>query len=214
MARVRLSVAERREELLRAAIGQIEARGVAAVRIADVASALGVSNALVLYHFSTKEKLVAAAFTYAAEDDLAHLRKLLGRRTSALRRLRAAVRWYAPTGQAKGWRLWIEGWAAALREPVLREVTRDLDRQWKAAIAEVIAEGVAAGEFPCPDPAVAALRLTALLDGLAVQMTAYPGAVSRARTQEWVDEALARELGVTREVLTATAATAATTTTR
>lgn len=148
MARVRLSVAERREELLRAAIEQIEARGVAAVRIADVASVLGVSNALVLYHFSTKEKLVAAAFTYAAEDDLAHLSKLLARRTTALRRLRAAVRWYAPTGQAKGWRLWIEGWAAALREPALQEVTRDLDRRWKAALAEVIAEGVAAGEFP------------------------------------------------------------------
>ncbi|MFF4313226.1 TetR/AcrR family transcriptional regulator [Streptomyces sp. 900105755] len=196
MARVRLSVAERREELLRAAIGQIEARGVAAVRIADVASALGVSNALVLYHFSTKEKLVAAAFTYAAEDDLAHLRKLLGRRTSALRRLRAAVRWYAPTGQAKGWRLWIEGWAVALREPALRDVTKGLDQQWKAAIAEVIAEGVAAGEFRCPDPTAAALRLTALLDGLAVQLTSYPGAVPRARAQAWADEALARELGL------------------
>ncbi|MER5467295.1 TetR family transcriptional regulator C-terminal domain-containing protein [Streptomyces sp. NPDC002685] len=203
MARVRLSVAERREELLRAAVEQIEARGVAAVRIADVASSLGVSNALVLYHFSTKEKLVAAAFTYAAEDDLTHLRKLLGRRTTALRRLRTAVRWYAPTGQAKGWRLWIEGWAAALREPALREVTGDLDRQWKAAITEVIAEGVAAGEFVCPDPTSAALRLTALLDGLAVQMTAYPGAVSRARTQEWADEALARELGLEREALMA-----------
>ena len=203
MARVRLSVAERREELLRAAIEQIEARGVAAVRIADVASALGVSNALVLYHFSTKEKLVAAAFTFAAEDDLAHLRKLLGRRTTALRRLRSAVRWYAPTGQAKGWRLWIEGWAAALREPVLQEVTRDLDRRWKAALAEVIAEGVAAGEFRCPDPLGTALRLTALLDGLAVQLTSYPGAVSRARAQEWVDEALARELGLEREALTA-----------
>ncbi|MFF4136674.1 TetR/AcrR family transcriptional regulator [Streptomyces mirabilis] len=196
-------MAERREELLRAAIEQIEARGVAAVRIADVASVLGVSNALVLYHFSTKEKLVAAAFTYAAEDDLAHLRKLLGRRTSALRRLRAAVRWYAPTGQAKGWRLWIEGWAAALREPALQEVTRGLDKQWKAAITEVIAEGVAAGEFACPDPTGSALRLTALLDGLAVQMTAYTGAVSRARAQEWVDEALARELGLAREALTA-----------
>ncbi|WP_308289912.1 TetR/AcrR family transcriptional regulator [Streptomyces cylindrosporus] len=203
MARVRLSVAERREELLRAAIEQIEARGVAAVRIADVASALGVSNALVLYHFSTKEKLVAAAFTYAAEDDLAHLRKLLGRRTTALRRLRAAVRWYAPTGQAKGWRLWIEGWAAALREPALQEVTRDLDRQWKAALAEVIAEGVAADEFRCPDPTGTALRLTALLDGLAVQLTSYTGTVSRTRAQEWVDEALARELGLAREALTA-----------
>ncbi|MEV7242046.1 MULTISPECIES: TetR/AcrR family transcriptional regulator [unclassified Streptomyces] len=196
MARVRLSVAERREEMLRAAIGQIEARGVAAVRIADVASALGVSNALVLYHFSTKEKLVAAAFAYAAEDDLARLRALLDRRTSALRRLRAAVRWYAPTGQAKGWRLWIEGWAVSLREPSLRAVTRDLDQRWKAALAEVIAEGVAAGEFTCPDPAGTALRLTALLDGLAVQLTSYPGAVPRARAQEWVNDALARELGL------------------
>ncbi|WP_230194082.1 TetR family transcriptional regulator C-terminal domain-containing protein [Streptomyces sp. NBC_00080] len=201
MVRVRLSVAERREELLRAAIEQIEARGVAAVRIADVAAALGVSNALVLYHFSTKEKLVADAFAYAAEGDLARLRKLVGRRTTALRRLRSAVRWYAPTGQAKGWRLWIEGWAVSLREPALREVARDLDREWKAALAEVIAEGVAAGEFRCPDPAGTALRLTALLDGLAVQLTSYAGTVSRARAQEWVDEALARELGLGPETL-------------
>ncbi|OXY94895.1 TetR family transcriptional regulator [Streptomyces diastatochromogenes] len=199
---MRLSVAERREELLRAAIEQIEVRGVAAVRIADVASALGVSNALVLYHFSTKEKLVAAAFAYAAEDDLAHLRGLLGRRTSALRRLRAAVRWYAPTGQAKGWRLWIEGWAVSLREPTLRQVTRDLDQQWKAAITEVIAEGVAAGEFECADPPGAALRLTALLDGLAVQLTSYPGAIPRSRAQQWADEALGRELGLGLEALT------------
>ncbi|MFJ4620943.1 TetR/AcrR family transcriptional regulator [Streptomyces sp. NPDC088812] len=196
MARVRLSVAERREELLKAAIEQIEARGVAAVRIADVAAALGVSNALVLYHFSTKERLVAAAYAYAAEDDLTRLRKLLGRRTTALRRLRSAVRWYAPTGQAKGWRLWIEGWAVSLREPALRDVARHLDRQWKAALTEVIAQGVAAGEFRCPDPCGTALRLTALLDGLAVQLTSYKGAVSRARAREWVDEALARELGL------------------
>lgn len=202
---MRLSVAERREELLRAAVEQIEARGVSAVRIADVASALGVSNALVLYHFATKEKLVAAAFAHAAEGDLAHLRRLLGRRTTALRRLRAAVRWYAPTGQAKGWRLWIEGWAAALRDPALQEVTRDLDRQWKAALAEVITQGVAAGEFRCPDPTGTALRLTALLDGLAVQLTSYPGAVSRARAQQWADEALARELGLEREALTTSA---------
>ncbi|MFE2353352.1 TetR/AcrR family transcriptional regulator [Streptomyces parvulus] len=196
MARVRLSVAERREEMLRAAVEQISARGVDALRIADVAAALGVSNALVLYHFTTKEKLVAAAFARAAEDDLAHLRRLLGRRAPALRRLRAAVRWYAPTGQAKGWRLWIEGWAAALREPALRQVTAELDLRWKAAITEVIAEGVAAGEFPCPDPEAAALRLTAFLDGLAVQLTSYAGTVSRARAREWTDEALTRELGL------------------
>ncbi|MEV0096741.1 TetR/AcrR family transcriptional regulator [Streptomyces sp. NPDC050738] len=201
MARVRLSVEERREELLRATVEQIQSRGVAAVRIADVASALGVSNALVLYHYSTKENLVAAAFTYAAEGDLAHLRKLLGRRTSAVRRLRTAVRWYAPTGQAKGWRLWIEGWSVSLREPALRTVTRELDQQWKAALTEVIAEGAAAGEFTCADPSAAAWRLTALLDGLAVQMTSYAGALTKATMLEWTDEALARELGLKRAEL-------------
>ncbi|WP_327678145.1 TetR/AcrR family transcriptional regulator [Streptomyces sp. NBC_00467] len=203
MARVRLSVAERREELLGAAVAQIEERGVAAVRIADVAASLGVSNALVLYHFSTKEKLVAAAFTHAADGDLAHLRKLLGRRTTAVRRLRSAVRWYAPTGTAKGWRLWIESWAASLREPALREVARDLDQQWKAALTEVIAQGAAEGEFPCDDPAAAAWRLTAFLDGLAVQMTSYGGSLSRAAMLEWTDEALARELGLERAELAA-----------
>ncbi|CAM5652592.1 AcrR family transcriptional regulator OS=Streptomyces griseomycini OX=66895 GN=FHS37_005759 PE=4 SV=1 [Streptomyces griseomycini] len=149
--------------------------------------------------------MVAAAFAYAAEGDLAHLRKLLRRRTTAVHRLRLAVRWYAPTGRAEGWRLWIEGWAVALREPALREVTRDLDRRWKAAITEVIAQGVAAGEFRCPDPAASALRLTALLDGFAVELTSYDGAVSRARARAWADEALARELGLDRKALTAPA---------
>ncbi|MEW1615590.1 MULTISPECIES: TetR/AcrR family transcriptional regulator [unclassified Streptomyces] len=202
MARVRLNVAERREELLRATVEQIEIRGASSVRIADVASALGVSNALVLYHFSTKEKLVAAAFAYAAEADLAHLRKLLARRTTAVRRLRAAVRWYAPTGQAKGWRLWIEGWAVSLREPALREVAGDLDQRWKAELAEVIQEGDAAGEFRCADPESAAWRLTALLDGLAVQMTSYAGPLSRATMLRWTDDALARELGIDQAALT------------
>ncbi|MFH8570947.1 TetR family transcriptional regulator C-terminal domain-containing protein [Streptomyces sp. NPDC017993] len=196
MARVRLSVEERREELLRAAVGQIEQRGVAALRVADVAAELKVSNALVLYHFATKEKLVAAAFRYAAEADLAHLQSLLGRRGSALRRLRAALRWYSPTGQAKGWKLWIEGWAASLREPVLRDVAQDLDRQWKAALAEVIAEGAAAGEFSCADAEGAAWRLTALLDGFAVQTITYAGALPRRTMQGWVEDALTRELGL------------------
>ncbi|WP_066954934.1 TetR/AcrR family transcriptional regulator [Streptomyces lushanensis] len=204
MARVRLSVSERREELLRAAVGQIEARGVAALRISDVAAVLGVSSALVLYHFSTKEKLVAAAFAHAARGDLARLRALLGRRATALERLHDAVRWYAPTGEAKGWRLWIEGWAAALREPALREPARALDQQWKAALAEVVAEGTAAGEFVCADPVSAAGRLTAMLDGLAVQMTSYAGSLPRATMLEWADEALARELGIDRAVLART----------
>ncbi len=117
-----------------------------------MAGELGVSAPLVLYHFSTKEKLVAAAFSYAAEGDLAELRRILGRPGPAAHRLRAAVRWYAPSGRAKGWRLWIDGWAAALREPALRRLAAGLDRQWKAALAQVFAEGAAAASSAAPIP--------------------------------------------------------------
>lgn len=145
VARVRLSVAERREELLRAAVEQIEARGVAAVRIADVASALGVSNALVLYHFSSKEKLVAAAFAHAAEGDLAHLRRLprapFQRRTPPQGR-RPLVR-ADRTGQ--GLAAVDRGLGGLLRDPELRRVSASLDQEWKAALTRVIAEGAEAG---------------------------------------------------------------------
>jgi len=59
----------------------------------------------------------------------------------------------------------------------------------------VIREGVAAGEFTCPDPDAAALRLTALLDGLAVQVAVHRS-VPAARLVGWVRAAAAAELAV------------------
>lgn len=106
------------------------------------------------------------------------------------------MRWYAPAGQARGWRLWIEGWAASLRDPVLREVAGDLDQRWKAELAQVVEEGAAAGEFRCEDPRSTAWRLTALLDGTAVQTTSYAGPLSRTTMLRWTDEAFALELGI------------------
>ena len=85
----------------------------------------------------------------------------------------------APVGSASGWPLWIDAWAAALREPALRRVSRRLDVHWKNAVAAVIEEGVAEGELTCPDPHAAAWRITAMLDGLAVQVTVHKGVVSR-----------------------------------
>ena len=60
----------RREEMLSATVRQIQQQGIPALRIADVAAELGVSPALVIYHFQTKENLVAEAFRHAAEHDL------------------------------------------------------------------------------------------------------------------------------------------------
>lgn len=193
----RLTAPDRREDILRAAVAQIAERGVAAVRVADVAAALGVSTALVFYHFRSKDRLVAEAFAYAARRDLDRLAEVAGSGGSARRRLVRALRLYHPSGSAApGWRLWIDGWSAALRTPELRRVCRRLDLRWRDTIAGLIAEGVAAGEFACADPEAAAWRITALIDGLSVQTTVHRGVLTRKQAEAWAYDQAARELGL------------------
>jgi AcrR family transcriptional regulator len=165
--------------------------------VADVATALGVSTALVFYHFRSKDRLVAEAFGYAARRDLDRLAQVAGSGGSARQRLVRALRLYHPSGSAApGWRLWIDGWSAALREPELRRVCRRLDLRWRDTIAGLIAEGVTAGEFDCPDPEAAAWRITALIDGLSVQTTVHRGVLTRRQAEAWAYDQAARELGV------------------
>ena len=193
----RLTVDDRREEILRATVAQIAERGVAAIRVADVATALGVSTALVFYHFRSKDRLVAGAFGYAARRDLDRLAEVAASGGTARQRLVRALRLYHPSGSAApGWRLWIDGWSAALREPELRRVCRRLDLRWRDTIAGLIAEGVAAGEFSCADPEAAAWRITALIDGLSVQTTVHRGVLTRKQAEAWAYDQAARELGL------------------
>jgi AcrR family transcriptional regulator len=186
----------RREEILRATVGELERRGFAHTRVADIAASLGVSTALVFYHFATKEQLFAAAFADAAERDVMRLDEAVRAEGPAASKLRAILRLYSPVGSASGWPLWIDAWAAALREPALRRVSRRLDVRWKDAVAAVINEGVETGELSCPDPHGSAWRITAMLDGLAVQVTVHKGVVTRHELATWVSELTERELGL------------------
>jgi len=194
---VRKNVVVRREEILAAAVEQVRQRGLADTRVIDVARALGVSKALVHYHFDSKERLLAETFAYAAQRDLDSLAHAARSDGTALERLWAVLDVYAPTGDASGWVLWIDGWAAALRDEGLRSVLRDLDRRWKEAIAALIRDGVGSGEFTCADPEDATSRITALLDGLAVQQVVRPD-ISAPPSRTWVESLVERELGLPR----------------
>ena len=116
----RRSVEVRREEILTATTDLLDRIGLAAIRVADVAEALGVSPALVFYHFGTKDALVAEAFAHAVDRDLRRLDQATAQGTDPLDRLRRVLRLYGPTGAATGWRLWIDAWALAQREPTIR----------------------------------------------------------------------------------------------
>jgi AcrR family transcriptional regulator len=192
----RLSAEGRRAEILDATVEQIVDRGLAAVRVDDVAHACGISRALVFYHFETKERLVAQAFMRAAHRDLEDLQRVVAGARTATSRLARVLREYGPTGDSASWRLWIEAWAAGLHETEIRAASRELDRSWKDVLASVIADGVAAGDFECPDPDGAAWRIAALIDGLTVQSVVNGHGPRPSLVTRWVREAASAEVGV------------------
>jgi AcrR family transcriptional regulator len=193
--RHRRAVEVRREEILSATTGLLDRIGLANTRVADVAHELGVSPSLVFYHFGTKDALVAEAFAHAVEHDLARLDDATSKGSDPVDRLRRVLRLYGPTGSATGWRIWIDAWALAQREPTIRTVLRRLDRRWSRALRAVVDAGVADGSFTCPDPAAAVTRVSALLDGLSVATLVYC-TTTRTQLRTWVAGAVAAELGL------------------
>ncbi len=191
----------RLDSLLRTACDVIAERGLANTRTADVASAAGVSQALIFYHFATKERLLAQAFAYAAEQDLTRLDAVLRSTAPPVDKLRRILRLHLPAGRSTSWALWIDGWAESLRSPEMERVSRRLDLRWKEALSQVIAEGVDGGTVKCDDPDGAAWRIAALVDGLAVQVTVHERMVSRRQMADWVRIGAARELGLDPEQL-------------
>ncbi|MEU8073728.1 MULTISPECIES: TetR/AcrR family transcriptional regulator [unclassified Micromonospora] len=186
----------RLDALLRTACEVIAERGLANTRTADVAEAAGVSQALVFYHFATKDRLLAQAFAYAVEQDLARLDAVLRSSAPPLAKLRRMLRLYTPTGRATSWSMWIDGWAESLRTPELEKLSRRLDLRWRQDLAAVITAGVAEGTFDCPDPAGAAWRISAVMDGLAVQLAVHERVITRRQIAEWIRLVAARELGL------------------
>ncbi|HEX5087344.1 MAG TPA: TetR/AcrR family transcriptional regulator [Nocardioides sp.] len=192
--RARRSVEVRREEILSTTVELLERLGLASTRVADVAVALDVSPALVFYHFGTKDDLVAEAFAHAVEKDLHRLdRAATG--GDPIERLRRVLRLYGPTGRATGWRIWIDAWAVAQRDQNIRTVLKRLDHQWQDILRGVVDDGVASGDFTCPDPEATVARLSALVDGLSVAAVVHR-TVTRDQLRSWVAAQLAVELGV------------------
>ena len=110
--------------------------------------------ALVFYHFDTKDALLVEAFEYAVERDLDRLDKRhRAKGSDPVEQLRRVLASYGPTGAAHGWRMWIDAWATALREPAIR---RRRCASWTSAGATRCRTSIDAGRrrrrFTCADP--------------------------------------------------------------
>ena len=167
----------RRPAILNAAAEVISERGVHNTRISDVAERAGTSAPGVLYWFPTKDELLAQALQFSDDRFYVNLTGELDGLETAAERLGRMVELWPAEGDGETV-LWMELWVRALRDPELAKTRERLDRRWRAAIADIVREGQASGEFGPADADDLALLLGAVMDGFAIQLALGDPAVT------------------------------------
>jgi AcrR family transcriptional regulator len=189
----------RRRQILKAAVQVIADKGLCDTGIKDVADQAGTSPALVIYYFGKKDTLLAEALAFAEERFYAQTADAVAGLSSARDRLVELVRCSCSVGEADDdfdeWALWLDLWARAPRDPDVARDRQAMDERWRSTIGEIVRQGQAAGEFASVDPDTFALRLAALIDGLAILVVLRDPAVSRDRMFDLCMDTCARELG-------------------
>jgi AcrR family transcriptional regulator len=203
MARTTKTADRRRQEILEAAAAVIAERGLCDTRIADVATRAGTSPGLVIYYFPTKERLLAEALGHEDRGYVDRVTTLSDVPESAASKLRVLIEASCPGRAAEGgnpvdrdWVLWLDLWARARLDPELASERARLDGLWRNAISEIVRQGQASGEFAGGDADRVALLLSAVIDGLAIQVILGDPEVTRDKMREACLTLAGEQLGI------------------
>ncbi|MFG2578370.1 TetR family transcriptional regulator C-terminal domain-containing protein [Streptomyces malaysiensis] len=161
-------------QIVRETVGLIAERGFHAVRVADIAAACDTSTATIHYHFPGRDELLEAAVRWCMDEDTVRRAARIAEADDAREELRQLIALQVPytARQRQQWLVWMDLWAEAARSTAIGRLHADFYRQWRQTVAEVIRRGIGQGVFRTVDPEFSALRLTALIDGLAIQVLA------------------------------------------
>lgn len=193
--------ARARRRILDAAWVLIAEQGYHQVRTADVARACGSSTAAIHYHFPSRSALLDEALRHNVK--LAFDRQVaeLGDITDPHERLLRLIDLQLPTSTLlrQEWSIWMQVWTESAVDPARRSLYWDAYDRWSRSVSMTLAHGADAGVF-VPDAEVLTRQLTALIDGLGIQVLAgTPGATAdgmRATLRDYIDRSVLRA-GVT-----------------
>lgn len=161
----------RRVQMLRAAAELVCERGFSETRISDVAKRAGVSSALVIYYFGTRDRLLVDALRYSEESGYEAAERMLAEIPSLRERLSLLIRWTCvPEAEDEipgAWGLWFDLWAQAFRHDEVKAGRVELDARWRRMIADAVESADLDTEV---DAKMFALEFSALLDGLSIQV--------------------------------------------
>jgi AcrR family transcriptional regulator len=187
--------AERRAALA-AAVWQVASRdGLDAVTMRRVAAEAGWSTGALAHYFDDKEELLVFAFETVADRVGGRIVKAAEQARDPLELIRVQLVEGLPIDRERRAevRVWFAFLGLAETRPQLAKAGRDAYRLWRDRVAKTLASAQRQGLVDDSiDAEREAAALIALVDGLAIQATFDPRAVTGERQLEMLDDRLAR----------------------
>lgn len=197
---------DRRQEIIDAAAEIGLSAGLASITARRVAGRIGVQFSLVTHYFTPIDELIAAAFTQLASAERAMVMNRSDGEPTPTGRMRFCLAAYTTPSRDPMGLLWLDAWRQSADRPRLREAVIRQMEQDVTAMEQVIAAGVATGEFQVTDSSVAAIRILALLDGQAavsaIRTALTESSLKYPAVEEMVFATAERELGLASGALT------------
>lgn len=175
----RTSIEEvRQRELVEATLKLVSDVGFDRVTIRNVAREAGASVGSVHYYFANKDELLRAAIVHSEKRWREQLTRHLEGVEGTVERLRRVAALCFPGEAAEpdpAWNLFIDFWHVASKRREVADVIAAGTASWLDLLTTLLEEGVAAGELQVHGTARSeALRLAAMIDGLAIHTRVAP----------------------------------------
>ena len=190
----------REESVLRAAMEAIAELGLANVRMVDVAMRAGIGPGHVTYYFPSKADLLMRAIRWSEEGLRDRIDDEISRIADPWKRLRRLFELAAAQGPGDpAWVLWFEVWAKAGTDQALAEGTDEFETWWRTALSDAIRYGCDRGSFTTENVDEVVLAVSAMIDGLSIQLTLGAPSVTRKRMLDMCVSAAHRYLDPSRK---------------
>jgi AcrR family transcriptional regulator len=186
----------RRDQIIRATIRCLAREGYANLTMKKLAREAGVRSGILHYYFPSKRAILLAALERVMGDlDRRVVRHARGSRDPR-ERLRALIGTCLSVAvdAREFWIVFVEFWGEMMHDRSLLRVNARLYARFRRVIGELVASGVRRGQFRRVDPEEAGAVILALADGLSLQLTFDPRALTLEQATRLGEDAAMRYL--------------------
>jgi TetR/AcrR family transcriptional repressor of bet genes len=172
---------ERRGQLIRATIRSVAKNGLSDTTVATVAKEAKLSVGIINLHFQSKDRLLVETLRHvAAEYRLAWRAALDSAGDDPAEKLACLVEvdFDRKVCDRNNLAVWFAFWGESKSRPIYRQICADHDQLYQEMMTDLCAQIVADGPYPGVDAASVATGLSAMSEGLWLDLLVSPGSTS------------------------------------